>query len=149
MEFLENILGGKRKRQEEILSELGIEKKIRDGRLREVFFPPKDKKVDIATVENETFLELLESGRFDEVLRENTGGDDTYTSYDLYIEAGEDLVIQTNTWQPEWGPYHGDLPIRILEDLNQMGFKYDSHGLDERVDPSWWRGWGLYKRKDK
>lgn len=132
MEFVERFLGIKRKRQQRLISELGI-----DGELRKELVGPEYEDVAVAKVDNDQFLQILRSRKPAEVLSNVVHRSDTHVAYDLYIDIGQEVKVQTGVAQMDYSRER-----TLFNDLYEMGYRYKS------IEPKTKMGqhnWGTYK----
>ncbi len=127
MEFLERLLGIKRRKQEALLAEFGIE-----GELRRQLVGPELKEASVVKVENDQFLEILKSGGYDQVLSYLVNFSDTHLCHDLYLDIGEGVQIKTGVASIDYSQERN-----LFSDLHEMSFMYDPEASK--------REWGVYK----
>ena len=131
MEFVEKFLGIKRRRQEKLLAEAGI-----SGNLRKELIGPEYEEAAVVKVDNDQFLQLLQSRKPAEILSNIVHRSDTHVAYDLYIDIGLGVKVKTGAAQIDYSRER-----TLFTDLHEMGYKY------KIVEPKneWGvRGWAVY-----
>lgn len=134
MEFVDKFLRITKRKQEGLLSELGIQ-----GEAREEFFPPKGSKAAVVNVDNDDFLGVLRTKRYNEVISKLSMARDAEEFHWLFVDIGEGVLIKTGVYTPHYGGQKN-----LFSDLSVMNYKY--HSIE--LDPKWWPGWGIYKKEE-
>lgn len=127
MEFVERFLGTKRRKQEKLLTVMGI-----SGELGKELVGPKFEDTPVVTVDNDQFLKILESGKHEKVLSHLVHQSDTHQYHELYIDVGEGVKVKTGVASID---YNGQRTL--FSDLNEMSFKYNPKESKDQ--------WGVYE----
>ncbi|MDO8570228.1 MAG: hypothetical protein Q7R97_01425 [Candidatus Daviesbacteria bacterium] len=135
MEFVERFFGTKKRRQERLISELGI-----SGELRKELIGPEYEDVVVVKVDNDQFIQLLHSRKPAEVLSNVVHRSDTHAAYDLYIGIGRGIKVKTGASQVDYSHER-----TLFNDLYEMGYKYKSIEPKTKIGQY---GWGVYKMEE-
>jgi len=139
MEFIQNIFGIKKKKQEKLIQELGII----EGQYHEKgFVGPDYEQGDTVDVQPEKFLKIVEEREIKQVNTESGRGSDTHIPYDVFAQIDQklNLYIKATASTPLWHiPQNPGGYQTLLPKLEEMGFKKD-HGLSKEK-------WSVYKKK--
>ena len=115
MEFIDRFSGIKRKKQEKLITEMGI-----SGELRKELVGPELENASVVAVDNEQFLKVLKSGEHGKVLSHLVNQSDTHQYHELYIDIGEGIKAKTSVVSVD---YSGQKTL--FSDLHKMSFKYN------------------------
>lgn len=114
MEFVDRIFGIKRRKQEKLLTEMGI-----SGELRKELVGPEPEEASVMTIDNEKFLDILKSGEHEKILSHLVNQSNTHQYHELYMDIGEGVKVKTGVASID---YSGQRTL--FSNLNEMSFKY-------------------------
>jgi len=127
MEYIERLFGIKRRRQERLLAEIGV-----DGKLKREFVGPEHEKASVVEIDNDQFLQILKSEEREKVLSRLVHQSDAHQYHDLYIDIGEGILVKTGVASFDYSSQRN-----LFSDLHEMSFRYDP---EESKDC-----WGVYR----
>lgn len=113
MEFVDRFLGTKRRKQEKLLTEMGIK-----GELKEERVGLEHEVAQVVTVDNDQFLKILESGEHKIVLSHLANQSDTHLYHELYLDIGEGLKVKARVTAID-----GSHERTLFSDLVEMSYK--------------------------
>ena len=115
MELTDRLFGKKRKRQENLLRDFGVEGNIKKNE----FVGPDYKQADVVEIDNDKFLEILESQKKKRFKSHIRNQDDTHVYREFFLDVGEGLRLKTGVDTLE----HVADQKTLLSDLFGKGFK--------------------------
>lgn len=127
MEFVERVLGIKRRKQERALVEAGI-----TGDIREELVGPEHKKAQVVRINNDQFRRLLQTRRPEEILSQVGNVSDTHVYHELYMDIGQGVKVKTGVSQIDYSK-----EMTLFGDLQKMGYKHHIINLYTESRP--WR----------
>jgi hypothetical protein len=114
MEFVDRIFGMKRRKQEQLLAEIGI-----SGELKNELVGPELENASVVTIDdNEQFLKILKSEEHKQVLSHLVNQSDTHQYYEFYIDIGEGIKAKTGV-----ASIDGSTQRTLFSDLQEMSYK--------------------------
>lgn len=137
MEFLTEWLGGRKKKQDKLLTDLGLNGQVK----KDKYVGPDFKKGDTLNLKPDEFLRVIEERNIKTINAEAGRGDDTYIPHSLFAEVDEGLKLYIETGATEllYRKFEPNEYETLLPKLYELGFRWDPELHKEN--------WSVYKRE--
>lgn len=131
MELTDLLLGTIRRRQQRLLSELGV-----SGKPGKELVGPESKPFSVAEVDNGQFLEILKKEKPARILSRLPNFSETFGYHEFYVDVGEDVQLKTRVSGTASANQR-----TFFSNLREIAFKYNP--AESRP------GWGVYSAEGK
>jgi len=118
MEFIDNLLGVTRRKQEKLIAKFGISGEIRQEL---VGVGADQEEASVVEVKNDRFISILKGSKHEKILSHLVNQSDTHQYRELYLEIQKGVFIKTGVASIDYSQER-----TLLADLDDMTFKYNS-----------------------